>query len=72
MSNHNGLWYLFDQLNLNGRQAQWLAMISEFNFEIRYIKKKENRVVDALSKQIHVDQLAAVSSYGIDLQDKIL
>ena len=43
MSDHSGLWYLFDQLNLNGRQAWWLATISEFNFEIRYIKGKENK-----------------------------
>ena len=44
MSDHIGLKYLFDQLNLNARKARWLAMISEFDFEIRYIKRKENRV----------------------------
>lgn len=40
MSDHSDLWYLFDQPNLNGRQAQCLATISEFNFKIRYIKDK--------------------------------
>jgi len=40
MSDNNGLWYLYDQLNLNGRHAQWLATINEFEFEIRYIKGK--------------------------------
>ena len=35
MSDHSGLWYLFYQPNLNGRLAQWLAIISEFDFEIR-------------------------------------
>ena len=48
MSDHNRLQYLFDQSNLNGRQAWWFAMISEFDFEIRYIKGKENRVAYAL------------------------
>jgi len=47
-----GLRYLFDQPNLNARQARWLATISEFDFEIRYIKGKENKVADALSRWI--------------------
>ena len=38
MSDHIRLRYLFYQLNLNTRQARWLAMISEFEFDIRYIK----------------------------------
>ena len=52
MSNHIGLRYLFDQSNLSTRQARWLATINEFDFDIRYIKEKENRVEYALRKQI--------------------
>ena len=52
MSGHIGLRYLFDQLNLNARQARWFATINEFDFEIRYIKGKENRVADALSRWV--------------------
>jgi len=52
MSNHSGLRYLFDQLNLNARKARWLATLSEFDFEIRYIKGKENWVVDALRRKV--------------------
>ena len=44
-----------------------MVMISEFNFEIRYIKDKENRVVDGLNKWVHVHQLVAMSSYATDL-----
>ena len=40
VSDHSGLKYFFDQLNLNARQARWLAMTSEFDFEIKYIKGK--------------------------------
>jgi len=47
-------------------------MISEFDFEIKYIKGQENRVADALSRQIQVNHLAAMSSYGTNLQDRIL
>jgi len=72
MSCYIGLQYLFDQPNLNARQARSLAMISEFDFEIRYIKGKYKRVTNCLSKQIRVNHLAVVSSYGTDLQDRIL
>eukprot|EP00253_Pinus_taeda_P005955 PITA_05955 len=72
MSDHHGLRYLFDQLKLNVGQARWLAIISEFNFEIKYIKGKENRVIDALSRQVQVNHIAATSSYGTNLQDHIL
>ena len=52
MTDHSGLRYLFDQPNLNGRQAWWLATINEFDFEIKYIKGKEKRVADVLSMQV--------------------
>jgi len=35
MSNRSGLMYLFNQLNLNARQARWFPTLSEFGFEIR-------------------------------------
>jgi len=46
-------------------------MINKFDFEIRYIKGKENRVADALSRRVHVHHLAAMSSYGIDFQERM-
>lgn len=72
MSDHSGLRYLFDKPNQNGRKAQWLAMIIEFDFKIRYIKGKENMMAYALSRCVQVNQLAAMSYYGIDLQDRVL
>lgn len=42
MRNHIGLRYLFGQPNLNARKARWFATLNEFDFEIRYIKGKEN------------------------------
>lgn len=52
MSDHIGLRYFFNQPNLNPGNARWLATISEFYFKIRYIKGKENTVVDALNRRI--------------------
>lgn len=72
MSDHIGLRYLFDHPNLNTKQARWLAMISEFDFQIRYIKSKQNRVGYALNRWVDVNHLATISSYGTDLQDRIL
>ena len=72
MSDHNGLRYLFDQPIMNARQARWLAMLSVFDFKIRYIKGKENRVADSLNLRVKVNCIAAMSSNGTYLQEKIL
>jgi len=40
MSDNISLKYLFDQQNLNARQARWLAFLSEYDFEIKHIKGK--------------------------------
>jgi hypothetical protein len=50
-TNHNGLKYLFEQPNLNAKQARWLEFLCEFDFEIKHIKEKENKVVDALNRK---------------------
>ena len=50
MTDNKWLKYLLDQPNLNTRQARWLAFLSEYDFEIQHIKEKENKVVDALSR----------------------
>ena len=72
MSDHSGLRYLFDQPNMNAKKDSWLDTLIEFDFEIRYIKGKENRVTNSLSRWIQVNHIAIMSSYGIDLQDQIL
>ena len=40
---------MFTDMGINSRQARWMALLSEFYFEVKHIKGKENRVVDALS-----------------------
>ena len=52
MSGHSGLRYLFDKPNLNARKARWLATLSEFDFKIGYIKGKDNRVADSISRRV--------------------
>jgi hypothetical protein len=72
MTYHCGLRHLFDQPNLNARQARWMALLSEFDFEIKQIKGKENRVVDALSRSIKMIHLAVVSTYEMDGRERVI
>ena len=62
---HCGLKYLFDQPTLNARQARWLEFLCEFDFEIKHIKGKENKVANALSRKVqemHVESLSIFQS----------
>ena len=63
------LKYLFNYPNLNARQARWLEFLCEFEFDIKHMKGKENKVVYALSRRFHVE---AVSTYQTDFKAKIL
>jgi hypothetical protein len=71
-TDHNGLKYLFDQPNLNVRQSRWLEFLSEYDFDIKDIKGKGNKVVDALSKGVHELHATAIIMYQSDLKDRIL
>jgi hypothetical protein len=46
--NYNGLKHLFEQPTLNVRHVRWLDFLSEYVFDVRYIKLNENKVDDAL------------------------
>ena len=64
-TDHCGLKYLFDQPTMNARQAIWLEFLCEFDFEIKHIKRKENKVDDALSRKVqemHVESLSICQS----------
>jgi hypothetical protein len=54
LMDNSGVKYLFNQSpNLNARQVRWQAFLSEFDFEVKHIKGKENKVADALSRRVH-------------------
>jgi hypothetical protein len=71
MTDHSGLRYLFDQPKLNVKQAIWMALLSEFDFEIKHIKGNENRVVDSLSRSMKVIHLAVVRTYETDIKERV-
>jgi hypothetical protein len=71
-TDHSGLKYLFGQPTLNARKSRWLDFISEYDFDIKHIKGKENKVVDALNRRVHEMHATTISMYQSDLKDKIL
>ena len=71
MTDNKGLKYLLDQPNLNAKQARWLAFLREYDFEIQHIKGKENKVVDALSRNAKLNFTAAISTYKTNLEEQL-
>ena len=71
MSDNISLKYLFDPQNLNARQARWLAFLNVYDFEIKHIKGKENKVVDALGRDVVTSFVASINSYKTNLEDKL-
>ena len=71
-TDHCGLKYLFDQPTLNARQARWLEFLREFDFEIKHIKGKENKVVDSLVKKVHKMHVASLTTCQLDLRQKTI
>jgi hypothetical protein len=48
-TDHKGLEWISTQSKLSPRQAQWLEVLSEFNFDIKYVPGEDNVLADALS-----------------------
>jgi hypothetical protein len=71
MTNHCGLGHLFDQPKLNARQARWMALLNEFDFEIKHTKGKEKRVANALSRSVKMIHLEAVSTCETNVKDRV-
>jgi hypothetical protein len=71
LKDNSGVKYLFNQPDLNARQVRWLALLSEFDFEVRHIKGKENKVADSLSHRIHGLFEINISRAECDLEQRI-
>jgi hypothetical protein len=69
---HNGMKYLFDQLNLNARKGIWVEFLYEYDFHFKHIKGKENKVVDALNKRVHELHATIIIMYQTDIKGRIL
>eukprot|EP00253_Pinus_taeda_P013432 PITA_13432 len=68
-TDHKSLEYIFTQKDLNARQRRWSELFSDYDFKISYIKGKENKVADALSRR---PGLHSMTTLKIDLRSRIL
>ena len=50
-TDHNSLKYFLEQKELNERQQKWVNKVQAYDFEIEYVKVKNNVVADALSRR---------------------
>jgi hypothetical protein len=53
---------------LNARQSRWLEFLCEYDFDIKHIKGKENKVVDALSRRVHKLHATTISMCRTDIK----
>jgi hypothetical protein len=49
-----------------------MEFLSEYDFDIKHIKGKENRVVDEFSRRVHLMHATIVSMHHSDLKSRIL
>ena len=65
VTDHYALKYLMTQPHLSKRQARWLDMLAEFDFEVIHKPGKSNVVADALSRLYMVECLT-ISEVQVD------
>ena len=70
VSDHHSLKFLQTQPQLSRRQARWLELLAEFDFEIVHRPRKSNVVADALSRlnKIEVQELGTMKK-GVKRED---
>ena len=61
LKDHNILKYFLEQQDLNERQQKWVSKTQSYNFDIEYVKGKNNVVVDALSRRPSTYSMSEIS-----------
>jgi hypothetical protein len=68
-SDHNNLKYLLEQKDLNERQQKWVSRTQAYDFDIEFVKGKNNVVADALSRRPSIFAMTGVS---VDWKDHLV
>ena len=50
-TDHKALQYVLKSPVLNGRQSRWIAFLSRFRLNVKYLRGESNNVADALSRR---------------------
>eukprot|EP01135_Chromosphaera_perkinsii_P008845 Nk52_evm40s1485 gene=Nk52_evmTU40s1485 len=68
ITDHKALLYFSKLQKLSGRLARWNLILSQYDYEIEYIKGERNHVADYLSREVILEDLKAATK-GIDIED---
>jgi hypothetical protein len=60
-TDHNNLKYFLEKKDLNERQQKWVSKIQAYNFDIEFVKGKNNVVADALSRRPSTYSMSEIS-----------
>ena len=67
-TDHNNWRYFLTQKDLNERQQKWVSKIRAFDFDIEYVKGKNNVVVDALSRRPSISLMDVAENWKATLE----
>ena len=70
--NHNSLKYFLDQTELNDRQQKWVSKVQAYDFDIEFIKGKNNTIANALSRKPSLATLCSLSKISADWKAELL
>ena len=70
-TNNMSLKYLLEQPDLNDRKSRWLYFLSEYHFELKHIKGKENKIIDSLNRRYHMIYEVTLIQTNSDLHKRI-
>ncbi len=70
-TDHQSLTWLRTQPNLSARQARWLDLFTEYNYDIEYIRGQTNQVADALSRRIDLKAINLVTYLNDNILGKV-
>ena len=67
-TDHNNLRHFLTQKDLNERQQTWVSKIQAFDFDIEYVKGKNNVVVGALSRRPSISLMDVAENWKATLE----
>ena len=68
-TDHNSLRFFLNQRDLNDHQQKWVRKLQAYDFDIEYMKGKNNVVADALSRK---PTLCSLTSISVDWKVSII
>jgi hypothetical protein len=68
-TDHNNLKHFLEQKDLSERQQKWVSKVQAYDFDIEYVKGKNNVVVDAMSRR---STTFSITKIGADWKSLLL